>query len=90
MIIDHGCASFDNHIPRDYIFDYHSPRECNIYIICLPRVILPNALILQDECVGKNYSSFLDFTRNYERTSGIFAPGNVLTNLFTCFSLGTF
>ena len=23
---------------------------------------------------GKNYSSFLDFTRNYERTSGIFVP----------------
>ena len=25
----------------------------------------------QEECFGKNYSSFLDFTRNYERTSGI-------------------
>ena len=24
--------------------------------------------------LGKNYSSFLDFTRNYERTSGIFVP----------------
>ena len=23
---------------------------------------------------GKNYSSFLDFTRNYKRTSGIFVP----------------
>ena len=30
------------------------------------------ALVLQDECFGKNYLSFLDFTRNYERTSGIF------------------
>ena len=40
----------------------------------LPRVILPKALVLQDECYGKNYSSFLDFTRNYERTSGIFVP----------------
>ena len=29
---------------------------------------------LQDECFVKNYSSFLDFTRNYERTSGIFVP----------------
>ena len=28
----------------------------------------------QDECFGKNYSSFLDFTCNYERTSGIFVP----------------
>ena len=24
--------------------------------------------------LGKNYSSFLDFTRNYERMSGIFVP----------------
>ena len=38
------------------------------------RVILPKALVLQDECFGKNYSSFLDFTRNYKRTSGIFVP----------------
>ena len=27
----------------------------------------------RDECFGKNCSSFLDFTRNYESTSGIFA-----------------
>ena len=39
-----------------------------------PRVILPKALVLKDECSGKNYSSFLDFPRNYERTSGIFVP----------------
>ena len=38
------------------------------------RVILSKALILQDESFGKNYLSFLDFTRNYERTSGIFVP----------------
>ena len=37
-------------------------------------VILHKALLLQDECFGKNYSSFLDFTRNYKRTSGIFVP----------------
>ena len=38
-----------------------------------PRVILPKALVL---CFGKNYSSFLDFTHNYnyERSSGIFVP----------------
>ena len=40
----------------------------------LPQVILPKALVLQNECFGKNYSSFLDFTLNYERTSGIFVP----------------
>ena len=33
MIINLGCASVDNHIPRDDIFDYHPIRECNIYII---------------------------------------------------------
>ena len=26
---------------------------------------------------GKNYSTFLDFTGNYERTSGIFVPCNI-------------
>ena len=35
MIINLGCASVDNHIPRDDIFDYHPRRECNIYIISL-------------------------------------------------------
>ena len=33
MIINLGCTSVDNHIPRDDIFDYHPIRECNIYII---------------------------------------------------------
>ena len=27
-----------------------------------------------NECFEKNYSSFLDFTCNYKRTSGIFVP----------------
>ena len=45
-----------------------------ICIIWLPGVILPKALILQDDCFGRNYSSFLDFTRNYKQTSGIFCP----------------
>ena len=27
---------------------------------------------------SSNYSSFLDFTRNYERTSGIFVPPNLI------------
>ena len=33
VIINLGCASVDNHIPRDDIFDYHHIREGNIYII---------------------------------------------------------
>ena len=33
VIINLGCASVDNHIPRDDIFDYHPRRECNIYIL---------------------------------------------------------
>ena len=33
IIINLGCASVDNHIPRDDIFDYHPRRECNIYMI---------------------------------------------------------
>ena len=37
MIINLGCASDDNHIPRDDIFDYHPIRECNIYIISLQK-----------------------------------------------------
>ena len=43
-------------------------------VIRLPGVILPKALVLQDECFGKNYSFLLDFTCNYEQTSGIFVP----------------
>ena len=33
MIINLGCTSVDNHIPRDDIFDYYPIRECNIYIL---------------------------------------------------------
>ena len=33
VIINLGCPSVDNHIPRDDIFDYHPIRECNIYFI---------------------------------------------------------
>ena len=35
MIVEniYSCASVDNHIPRDDIFDYHPRRECNIYIL---------------------------------------------------------
>ena len=42
------------------------------------------ALVQLEECFVKNYSSFLDFTHNYERTSGIFVPwsGRSWTKLF--------
>ena len=33
VIINLGCASVDNHIPRDDIFDYDHIREGNIYIL---------------------------------------------------------
>ena len=33
MIINLGCTSVDNHIPRDDICDYHPRRECNICIL---------------------------------------------------------
>ena len=37
MISNLGCASVDNHIPRDDIFDYHPIWECNIYILYYKR-----------------------------------------------------
>ena len=43
MIINLGCASVDNHIPRDDIYDYHHIREGNIYIICEERKSLCSA-----------------------------------------------
>ena len=51
-----------------------------LYVIWLAQVILSKALVLQDECFGKNYSSFLYFTRNNQRTSGIFVPWAPLLN----------
>ena len=33
MIINLGCASVNNHIPLDNIFNYLPIRECNIYIL---------------------------------------------------------
>ena len=59
-------------------------------VIWLPCVILPKALILQDECLGRNYSFYLDFTCNYEQTSGILSPGQALGSgcaLFISWSL---
>ena len=44
----------------------------------------PSSNSSQDECFGKNYSSFLDFTRNYKRTSGFFVPWIVL-QMYYCF-----
>ena len=33
IIINLCYVSVDNQIPPDDVFDYHPPRECNIYII---------------------------------------------------------
>ena len=35
MIINLGCATVDNHISREDIFDYQPLRECNIYTILI-------------------------------------------------------
>ena len=43
MIINLSCASVDDHIPRDDIFDYHPRRECNLYIIFQPENICYDA-----------------------------------------------
>ena len=37
---------------------------------------------MQDECFGKNCLSFLDFTRNYERTSGFLSHELSCSNHF--------
>ena len=43
-------------------------------------------LFLEDECFWKKYSSFLDFTRNYERTRWNFFPlyKKKISYLFPC------
>ena len=45
MIINLGCASVDNHIPRDDIFDYHPRRECNIYIYIYIKAMTKESLL---------------------------------------------
>ena len=44
MIINLGCASVDNHIPRDDIFDYHHIREGNIYILSPATIAMANTV----------------------------------------------
>ena len=45
MIINHGCASVDNHIPRDDIFDYHPLKNVILYKYnILERVIVENII----------------------------------------------
>ena len=52
----------------------HKGVICNMTSLSYSFKRTPSALLLQDECFGKKYSSFLDFTRNYKWTSGIFVP----------------
>ena len=54
---------------RKIIFLFFNRNICRGYS---KNVSFSKALVLQIECFGKNYSSFLDFTRTYEWTSGIF------------------
>ena len=35
-----SCASVDNHIPRDDIFDYQPRRECNNYILLITNIYI--------------------------------------------------
>ena len=51
------------------------------------KLILPKAVVLQDECFGKNYSSFLDFTRNLRADKWNFCP--LLTDKLLTSSLTT-
>ena len=44
MNINRGLAKFDIHIRRDDIFDYHTFRKCNIYLI-IPNTILLDFLL---------------------------------------------
>ena len=41
VIINRGEAEVDNHISRDYIFDYHPSRKCNVYFIIANRTLNP-------------------------------------------------
>ena len=85
MIINLGCASVDNHIPRDDIFDYHPRRECNIYII---------SEMYNVACKASNASNMilLDFhqlvTWQVSTFDGIFAWYNQQTSLMTLIYIG--
>ena len=50
MIINLGCASVDNHIPRDDIFDYHPRRECNIYKVASHSLLLSLFKLWRPKC----------------------------------------
>ena len=67
---------------------FHSQYSENAMLAL--RFFIPKAFVQQDECFGKNYLSFLDFTHNYEQTSGIFVPWPCIdyceaSNNFVCF-----
>ena len=70
----HTHLSFKSVCNKEHIREYY----------VLPRVILSKALVLQDECFGRNYSYFLDFTHNYEWTSEVFVP-RPISSSFVCF-----
>ena len=60
VIINLSCASVDNPISRDDIFDYHPNRECNIYFI-IPNMrsfifyrLRPTMMSLLSICMNEN------------------------------------
>ena len=53
MIINRGAAEVDNHIPRDDIFDYHTRRECNIYILLRNRLSVEQQYSIAEQKVTK-------------------------------------
>ena len=70
MFINLGCASVDNHIPRDDIFDYHPRKECNIYIILLFSFYYDNQIwyvvdyVIRYSNGGLNYGLFFFINDN--------------------------
>ena len=85
MIINLGCASVDNHIPRDDIFDYHPRRECNIYIICYFDKFDRNGMYSSTTTTTttkKRFTSLLCFSFNFGQIKMIFCgDGNFKIDL---------
>ena len=56
MIINLGCTSVDNHIPRDDIFQLAPSQACYIYILFLKYTELTCLLNLELVCVNNTIS----------------------------------
>ena len=78
MIIKLSCASVDNLIPRDDIFDYHPIRECNIYIYILFFDLYPFIYISQINLASFTGSSALAYFSLYIYIIYIYIAGVML------------